>query len=125
MIPDDDPNYEVMRQFAQDPRYLIDAHISNNTNSVNPSLVQFCYNVTLDKSNQAQLFEKSKLFGNIYIPHQGSQLFSDFVNCLITGMRRLDHKQPLKASHEERRNVLDIIHNLDPSIDTKLSLIHI
>ena len=119
MIPDDDPNYEVMRQFAQDPRYLLDAHISNNTNSVNQSLVQFCYNVTLDKSNQAKLFEESKLFGNIYIPHQGSQLFSDFVNCLITGMRRLDHKQPLKASHEERRNVLDIIHNLDPSIDTK------
>ena len=114
MISSEDPHYQTMLSLAQDPCYLVNTHISNKTNQANCNLVKFCFSVTLDQSKQAQIFEHSKLLGDIQIPRQGSHLFCEFVTSLISGMRRLDHKQPLKASHQERKNVIDLLYELDP-----------
>ena len=119
MISNDDHHYEAMKQLASDPTYLQQAHIDSKTNQNNSNLVKYCLNVTLNESKQNQNSQQTKLFGNIQIPKQGSQLFSSFVNNIITSMRRLDHKQPLKASHQLKRNVLDVITALDPNLDSK------
>ena len=119
MISNDDHYYESMKKLASDPTYLQQAHIASKTNQNNSNLVKYCLNVTLNESKQTQNLQQTKLFGNIQIPKQGSQLFSGFVNNIITSMRRLDHKQPLKASHQLKRNVLDVITALDPNLDSK------
>ena len=119
MISNDDHYYESMRKLASDPCYLQQAHVSSKTNQNNCDLVKYCLNVTLNKSKQAQNFEQTKLFGNIQIPKQGSQLFTGFVNSIITMMRRLDHKQPLKAAHHLKKSVLDVMAALDPNLDLK------
>ena len=127
LISDDDQHYDSVRKLASDPCYLQQAHVSNKTNQNNSDLVKYCFNVTLDQSQQAQQpqqaqsLKQTKLFGNIQIPKYGSQLFSSFVDFVITSMRRLDHKQPLKAAHQCKKNVLDLIKTLDPSLDPELS----
>ena len=117
MISNDDLYYDSMKKLASDPCYLDQAHVSNKTNQNNVDLVKYCSNVTLNQCKQAQLFKQTQIFGNIQIPKQGSQLFSGFVNNIVTMMRRLDHNQPLKAAHHLKRNVLDVILSLDPNLD--------
>merc|ERR1711989_143965 len=116
LISDDDQHYDSVRKFASDPCYLQQAHVSNKTNRNNSDLVKYCFNVTLTESQLTQSFKQTRLFGNIQIPKHGSQLFSSFVDFIITSMRRLDHKQPLRAAHQCKKNVLDLIEALDPEL---------
>ena len=117
MITDDDQYYESVRKLASDPCYLQQTHVTSRTNQNNSDLVKYCFNVTLNESQQAQSFKQARLFGNIQIPKQGSQLFSCFIDFIITTMRRLDHKQPLKAAHHRKKSVFDVMKALDPNLD--------
>ena len=117
LIGEDDEHYLSMKKLASDPRFLQQAHTASSSNQNNSNLVKFCYNVTVHKSKQTPNFEQMKCFGKIQIPKQDSQYFPGFINNIITVMRRLDHRQPLKAAFQLKKNVLDVISTLDPNFD--------
>ena len=120
LIGEDDEHYLSMKKLASDPRFLQQAHTASSSNQNNSNLVKFCYNVTVHKSKQTPNFEQMKCFGKIQIPKQDSQYFPGFINNIITVMRRLDHRQPLKAAFQLKKNVLDVISTLDPNFDCSI-----
>ena len=117
LIGEDDDHYLSMKKLASDPRFLQQAHTASSSNQNNSNLVKFCYNVTLHRSKQTPNFEQMKCFGKIQIPKQDSQYFPGFINNIITVMRRLDHRQPLKAAFQLKKNVFDVLSTLDPDFD--------
>ena len=114
-ISPDDSNYQFMSQLAQDTRFLVNSHSTSMSNTTNHDLAAFCYNVTLKHSKEAtghNQWDTAKMFGHINVPRPGSHLFVELANSLVSSMRRLDHKGPLKSSHEINKNVEDLLKSL-------------
>ena len=114
-ISPDDPYYQFMEQLARNPKFLVNSHSSNLSNTVNQGLASFCFNITMQQHEKAQghsQWEASRMFGHISFPRSGAHLFVELANSLVSAMRRLDHKQPLKSSHEIKKNVEDLLKSL-------------
>ena len=112
LADEDDPNYQIMKKLASDPRYLVKTHNVNLTNRATDSFIKYCFSLSLPP--RPKLSNQQNFFGNIKIPHQGTQNLSQFVSALVTSMRRLDHKRALRTGHSTKQNTLEILQTLDP-----------
>ena len=121
---EEDPNYQMMKELATDPKYLIETHANSLTNTAPHQLVQFCVNLvakttnTVDTTNKNNGYREETL-GTVQIKGQNTQSFTHFISMLTTSMRQLDHRRALRTPHTVKKNTIEILAKLTPHLQNR------
>ena len=131
LADEEDPNYQLMRELATDPKYLLQTHADNLTNAAPQQLVTLCMTLTTQSVSKNNSNVKNwdhseeRTLGKIQLKRHNTQNFAHFISTLNTTMRQIDHKRALRTAHSIKQNTVEVLAKIQPKLQEHWSTLTI